>query len=364
MNVATSSRIHPVGLDEEEEAQIAKLGALVAPVFQNKPSYKHKKGRSVDFSAKSGGSLSGTDHSRKNVSSFISTNSEMYDTGVTLEMIINFLTANVDELGHDPVLKKEFEDLCQEMVKESKDPELQRILKAHGWTGTRFRTSNESPLDLNALLQDLSNIYLRSKVSVYTLRIASSLNADNTKASDQIYSFVPDTLLSYLCKPHVSLSRGSTMPHLNLTPGTSTVRTALAGSTSTAGTIMEESENPVDNSAPLLVTQESTVSSTPSMGGGGDVHCITFNGACMLADISGFSKFSGAMCLKGVSGLDELREATNGFLGHIVKIVYEFHGDGKSCSRFTVFDLYSSSKNLQSFHFFILFQSWHLREMR
>jgi hypothetical protein len=49
----------------------------------------------------------------------------------------------------------------------------------------------------------------------------------------------------------------------------------------------------------------------------------------MLADISGFSKFSGEMCLKGVSGLDELREATNGFLGHIVKIVYEFHGDGK-----------------------------------
>lgn len=61
-----------------------------------------------------------------------------------------------------------------------------------------------------------------------------------------------------------------------------------------------------------------------------EVRSITFTGACMLADISGFSKFSGAMCSKGVSGLDELREATNGFLGHIVKTVYEFNGDGKS----------------------------------
>lgn len=35
------------------------------------------------------------------------------------------------------------------------------------------------------------------------------------------------------------------------------------------------------------------------------------------------------MCSKGVVGLDELRETTNGFLGHIVKMVYEHRGDGK-----------------------------------
>jgi hypothetical protein len=32
------------------------------------------------------------------------------------------------------------------------------------------------------------------------------------------------------------------------------------------------------------------------------VRAVTFKGACMLADISGFSKFSGAMCSKGVTG--------------------------------------------------------------
>lgn len=133
------------------------------------------------------------------------------------------------------------------------------------------------------------------------------------------------------------------MPHLNLTPGTSTV-TALAVSGSTVngnGPIpeggsgsFEESTTPAP--AVRLLTQKSSVSSKSSIGiepGGlvmsSEVRSATFTGACMLADISGFSKFSGAMCLKGVNGLDELREATNGFLGHIVKIVYEFHGDGE-----------------------------------
>lgn len=49
----------------------------------------------------------------------------------------------------------------------------------------------------------------------------------------------------------------------------------------------------------------------------------------MLVDISGFSKFSAAMCSNGVSGLDDLREVTNGFLGHFVKIVYQYDGDGE-----------------------------------
>jgi hypothetical protein len=48
----------------------------------------------------------------------------------------------------------------------------------------------------------------------------------------------------------------------------------------------------------------------------------------MLADISGFTKFSSSMCRKGVRGLDDLREVTNGFLGYFVKIVYEHKGDG------------------------------------
>ena len=64
--------------------------------------------------------------------------------------------------------------------------------------------------------------------------------------------------------------------------------------------------------------------------GEGSSTSYSFHGACMLADISGFTKFSSLMCRKGVRGLDNLRDVTNGFLGYFVRIVYEHRGDGKS----------------------------------
>lgn len=279
-------------MDADEEAQIAKLGALVAPAMQPRSSFRGagKKARSVDFSTKSG---LGTQRSRKNLSSFLSTNEEGEDdTDVNLEMVINFLTLNIENVIADRVYMKDFEELCHELMKGSRDPELHRILKSHGWTGTRFKNSTISPLDMHSVLQDFSNLYLRYKVSVYTTHITSLYEAGNAKATDQIFSFVPDSLLTYLGQQEISL--------VNSTPKTISPR------------------------VPSNSSIEPPASSSQS-----DVRCATFTGACMLADISGFSKFSGAMCSKGVSGLDDLREATNGFLGHIVKIVYEFHGDGK-----------------------------------
>lgn len=300
----SSAKVYPAtvnALDADEQAQIEMLGALVAPAFHSKSSFRTagKKAKSVDFSTKLG-----TQRSRKNLSSFLSTNEENDDdSDVNLEMVINFLTANIDNVIADRVYMKDFEELCHELMKGSKDPELHRILKSHGWTGTRFKNSTIVPLDMHTLLQDFSNLYLRYKVSVYTTHITSLYEAGNAKATDQIFSFVPDTLLTYLGQQNISL--------LNISPKNASPR--------------------VPSSSSIEIGAEPPATSTQS-----DVRCATFTGACMLADISGFSKFSGAMCSKGVSGLDDLREATNGFLGHIVKIVYEFHGDGKPSRLATV----------------------------
>lgn len=54
---------------------------------------------------------------------------------------------------------------------------------------------------------------------------------------------------------------------------------------------------------------------------------ITFNGAALLSDISGFSKFAGVQCARGVLGLSDLHETTNVFLGHFVNTVYRYGGD-------------------------------------
>jgi hypothetical protein len=55
----------------------------------------------------------------------------------------------------------------------------------------------------------------------------------------------------------------------------------------------------------------------------------SFTGACLLADISGFTKMSAMFCEKGLSGLDDLHKTTSGFLGQYVQVVYAHGGDGK-----------------------------------
>ena len=190
-----------------------------------------------------------------------------------METLINFLTSNIDNITKDRDYLHKFEELSAEVLSVAHDAELHRIIKSHGWTGSRYRSSEDTPLEAQSLLQALSNLYLRNKVNSYTNRISNLFGLGDEKGADDIFSFCPDLLLNAL------------------------------------------KEQDARGKANLLDTD---ISNTYS-----------FNGACMLADISGFSKFSGAMCSKGVSGLDELREATNGFLGHIVKIVYEYHGDGK-----------------------------------
>ena len=55
---------------------------------------------------------------------------------------------------------------------------------------------------------------------------------------------------------------------------------------------------------------------------------IPFIGACMLADISGFTKLSGVCCEEGSSGLDRLHDACSSYLGKFVQTVYSYNGDG------------------------------------
>jgi len=53
-----------------------------------------------------------------------------------------------------------------------------------------------------------------------------------------------------------------------------------------------------------------------------------FVGACLLVDISGFTKLSGECCGMGALGLDVLHQTTSGFLGKFIQTVYMYHGDG------------------------------------
>lgn len=170
----------------------------------------------------------------------------------------------------------EFTDLTKKAMSTYKDPSLMRVLKSYGWTGTRYNLDNKL-FDLKKLTQALTNLYLKGKFRNQNRSVFNLLEfneEDNNEIQinylEMIASFSPDIVVNYL------------------------------------------QEYPT-----VLFTAQSTPIT------------FSFTGACMLVDISGFSKYSAAMCAKGIKGLDELRMATNGLLSIFVKSVYEHEGDGK-----------------------------------
>ena len=61
---------------------------------------------------------------------------------------------------------------------------------------------------------------------------------------------------------------------------------------------------------------------------------VYFTGACLLADISGFTKLSGQLCQGGISGLDLLQVNMRDYIGKIIDIVYYYGGDGELSKRY------------------------------
>lgn len=164
-------------------------------------------------------------------------------------------------------------DLTLKTLREYKDPAFKRILKAFGWTGQRYSNTEIHLLDCRNFANALSNLYLKHQYQ-RNVNIVEGIDvADEINQIEKIAAFCPDLVVECLRQ----------------------------------------------NSNMLL---------------GSLIHPPSFplTGACMIIDISGFSKFSAAMCSKGVNGLDELRRATSGMLGLLVKAVYEHDGDGKLIS--------------------------------
>ncbi|RYH15624.1 hypothetical protein EON65_31475 [archaeon] len=215
-----------------------------------------------------------------------------------VQKLINHLTKYRDNLGQ--VDMKKLDVITMDITSKSEDSELQRILKDHGWNGYRFVFSEVVEKHLASFLQQLSNLYLKQKSTFFANRITEMYGKEDASAFSQLASFSPNLLLHYI---HSAQPSPSPSPPIPTSP------------TSTSSTL-SPTQPPIH---------------TPTS--------FSFTGACMLVDISGFSKFSGEMCKQGVTGLDGLREITNGFLGHFVKKVYEFDGDGKNiqCTHMYVF---------------------------
>ena len=60
-----------------------------------------------------------------------------------------------------------------------------------------------------------------------------------------------------------------------------------------------------------------------------DFAAFEFQGAYMEVCLSGFARLSHEKSSNGLRGLDQLRDSISGYLGQVIKSIYEFKGDGK-----------------------------------
>lgn len=211
-----------------------------------------------------------------------------------IDNLANIVHSSHEENGACPDLTK-FE-MCtitaQEIIPES---DFRLLLKQYGWIGDKYKDEEwNRPSFREQFLKAAKNFYLKNYQDVNMFTPARKRANTAEAVTDYVVPFCPDILVEYL------------------------------HSQSVLETHKHEEDATKQASHGVVATNRHL--SVPPMH---KVRSFSFRGACVLADISGFSKFSGRMCLQGVSGLDELREATNGFLGHFVKLVYEFGGDGE-----------------------------------
>ena len=212
-------------------------------------------------------------------SSFENMKLNQYEYDISL--LYNFLSENGEEILLDPLLLKEFETISLEAMDRGQEVSaLKEILIQHGWIGTQYSLS---ALDIESLTQTLGNLYI---TRVIQSKIIAEEQAD-FDANPEVFlqedslvkSFTPNSLLHIL-------------------------------------------------SADIHFELFSELK----------VKCVKVYGACVLADISGFTKMSARHCQDGSRGLDKLHQATNGFLGALVRTVYSYGGDGNLIYTFLIDD--------------------------
>lgn len=162
---------------------------------------------------------------------------------------------------------------------------FETVVESHGWNGREFIFSNPE-YDLNSLNKQMGSLFYAhfklaaSTTSKRSLEIDDAKPVDNIPKEDKmICSFCPDALLFSLL----------------------TVLNA-------------DSKNRNESVMQNMLIQEP--------------QSISFRGACLLADISGFTKLSGKFSSRGSAGLEELHATASDYLGKFAKIVYAHGGDG------------------------------------
>ena len=194
------------------------------------------------------------------------------------------------------------------------------VLEAHGWFNDSFHTegSTFSATVFKTVLKVLYYSQIWKVIRLKERRDSNKMSSRGIYHDDDILAlaFVPSILHSLVTQNILNLTK---CPRIETTTTTTT-------------------------------TTKTTVSSAVCSS------TTTFSGACVLADISGFTKMSAKFCEQGLSGLDDLHRNTSGFLGQYVQIVYAHGGDGKRCRYIAICCCICCIYTFCSFHSCVIFR--------
>lgn len=200
-------------------------------------------------------------------------------------VLYNFVSQYGQKIISDVAIFQQFEELiAATLLKFPDEKSLREELTNHGWSfeENQFMAyvnedEVEGMVDIEQLRQALGTVYLSSQTAseqnIERYWDANTMKfAKYTLSNDDLMkAFLPDILFK----------------HLEEAPGTTAVNRFK----------------------------------------GVGVYSTNVTGACLLVDISGFTKLSSSFCMNGINGLDELHKITNGFLAHLVSLVYSHGGD-------------------------------------
>lgn len=264
-----------------------------------------------------------------------------------LGTMLAFLKDNWEFFENEADLNLDVWDKLNELILRilllvSKNSGLVRILKKCGWHRTHFEGSFQNFSTISTLKKDLTQLYhtqiwmnLAIKKRQGSRPVTPNRNVTNSSASSkspmipsnildifqedrQFGAFCPNLLYHLINHPKCFLDDcvigSSVSPAVKLA-----LKKASVGGKHFFG-----------DSADSQSSHFSTGASYQDSVGGRDkwlYKSLQFQGACLLADISGFTKLSAKFCEKGLGGLDDLHDAANVFLGKYVQIVYAYGGD-------------------------------------
>ena len=214
-------------------------------------------------------------------------------------------------------------------------PVISAILWKFGWNGHHFYTDDDDSLHIKKLVDCLSSAHL--KAYRFKERNSSMSMAMSPGMGGPLSPGDPGS-------PSVSMSlldRDRSTYRAYKQADTSSFRYAFRAVNMYNRSLLNESEEEGNNASPVVANgiDGNRLDSLTIQSYCPDVLLDTFKnlhqpiatqffGACILVDISGFTKLSNMFCERGTSGLDDLHMATNEFLGFFADTIYEFDGDG------------------------------------